>query len=353
MDEKEKKSYLYLRFSIFIFVFFFVLLILVAIILCFILLSPLAPLLLRGFASTTIITIVSVYLASAVLSSFFSYFVGKRILKKFVELSAKSKRVAEGDFSVRIEGKSVIPELENVLNSFNQMVEELGKVDTLSNDFVANVSHEFKAPLAVIRSNVNILENSLLNDDEKSICLSKINQSIDKLSTLVSNVLKISKLDNENVKLEFNSFRLDEEIRTCILTLADKFENKQIELDIDLDAVTVKSDGELLDQVWINILSNAIKFSETGGLIEIKLKVTDVIAVTITDHGEGMSEDTIKHIFDRFFQGETSHSKEGNGLGLTIVGKIIRLLNGSINVKSELGKGTTFIIEFRKDIIQS
>ena len=163
MDEKEKKSYLYLRFSIFIFVFFFVLLILVAIILCFILLSPLAPLLLRGFASTTIITIVSVYLASAVLSSFFSYFVGKRILKKFVELSAKSKRVAEGDFSVRIEGKSVIPELENVLNSFNQMVEELGKVDTLSNDFVANVSHEFKAPLAVIRSNVNILENSLLN----------------------------------------------------------------------------------------------------------------------------------------------------------------------------------------------
>lgn len=349
MNEEKSSNRLYLRFSFLILLFFFIVLLIVAIILGLILLSPFSNLLIRGFVSTTIITLVSIYLASAIVSSFMSYFFGKKILKPIAELSNKSMKVARGDFSVKLEEKSFIPAIEQTLKNFNVMVEELSKVETLSNDFISNVSHEFKTPLSVIRSNVNILQNTELNEEERKKCLNAINQSTEKLSTLVSNVLKISKLDNQNIKLEKKAFRLDEQLRKCILNFSDKLEEKNIELDIDLEDCILNSDEDLLNQVWINLLSNAIKFSHQNGTIKVSLRTQKNIEVTIEDNGEGMSEETKKHIFDRFYQGETSHSKEGNGLGLTIVCKILKVCNASIQVHSVLGKGTAFVVEFKKN----
>lgn len=348
-DENEKlSSKLYFKVSILIFLFFIIGLGCIALILTFIYLTGLAPLFIHGLASGTFFTLIIIYLASTILASFLSYFIAKRFMHPLVELSKKSIKVSKGDFSVRVNEESSLPELKNVLQNFNIMVKELSKVETLSNDFVANVSHEFKTPLAIIRSNINILENTNLTDDERSKCLIQINDSTEKLSTLISNVLKICKLDNQEILPEKKNYRLDEQLRQSILFLNDEFEKKNIDLDIDLDDCCINNDPDLLEQVWINLLTNAIKFSYPNGTIKVHLKIKDNIMVSIKDNGIGMDEETQKHIFDRFYQGETSHTKDGNGLGLTIVSKIIRLCNAKIDVKSKENEGTEFIVLFSK-----
>ena len=226
------------------------------------------------------------------------------------------------------------------------MVKELNKIETLSNDFVSNVSHEFKTPLSVIRSNINILESPSISEEEKQKSMDMINTSIDNISTLVSNVLKISRLDNKNVKVEKKFFRLDEQIRMCIVNLTDRIEEKHLDLDIDLEECILYSDEMLLSHVWDNLLSNAIKYSYENSTIGVYLQIKKEVVVTIVDHGCGMDEETKKHIFERFYQGETSHNKEGNGLGLTIVTKILQLCNAEIEVESEVNKGSKFTIKF-------
>ena len=173
-----------------------------------------------------------------------------------------------------------------------------------------------------------------------------INTSIDNISTLVSNVLKISRLDNKNVKVEKKFFRLDEQIRMCIVNLTDRIEEKHLDLDIDLEECILYSDEMLLSHVWDNLLSNAIKYSYENSTIGVYLQIKKEVVVTIVDHGCGMDEETKKHIFERFYQGETSHNKEGNGLGLTIVTKILQLCNAEIEVESEVNKGSKFTIKF-------
>ena len=229
------------------------------------------------------------------------------------------------------------------------MVEKLNKVETFSNDFITNVSHEFKTPLSVIRSNINIIEESNLNEEEMKKCFSQINISIDKMTTLVSNVLKISKLDNNGVKLNKKNYRLDEQIRQCILSFNDEIDKKDISFDIMLEECIIYADENILEQVWLNLIGNAIKFSHKGGQIKIRLKNKDKIKVLIEDYGIGMSEETKERIFDRFYQGETSHNSQGNGLGLTIVNKIIKLCEGEIYVDSEINKFTRFTIFLKKE----
>ena len=346
-EEKPLSNRLYRKISIFSFLLFLIVLMMVAVIMTIVMFTPLKLILIRGFASTTVFTLVVSYLASALVSSFLSFFTAKKFLYPLADLSNKSMKVAKGDFSVKVTGTSNIPELAELMHNFNIMVDELSKVETLSNDFVSNVSHEFKTPLSVIRSNVNILENTDLNEEERKKCLRAINESTDKLSTLVSNVLRISKLDNQNVRLEKKPFRLDEQIRQCVLSLNESIEKRGIELNIDLDDCILNSDESLLIHVWTNLLTNAIKF--TKDRIDIALSVHETIRVSIRDNGIGMNEETCAHIFDRFYQGETSHSHEGNGLGLTIVSKILRLFNASIRVESKEGEGSTFIVDFPLD----
>lgn len=341
---------LYWKTSLILFAFFLMTLILTVLIIGIFSLTPLRFLIIDSIAITTIITFLSIFLSSAIISCLACYFVMRRFLRPIVELSDKSMKVAKGDFSVSIEEKSRIPEVKKCLESFNIMVRELNKVEMLSNDFVSNVSHEFKTPLSVIRSNINILENSSLTKKEREQCIGYINNSIDKLSTLISNVLKISKLDNKGIKLTNKPYRLDEQLRQSVLSFTNEIEKKNISFDISLEECVINSDENLLDQVWINLIGNAIKFSRQDGLIKINLIVDQKIIVTIEDNGIGMNEETKAHIFDRFYQGETSHNSQGNGLGLTIVYKILKMCNAKIFVESEENKYTKFQVEFEKSI---
>lgn len=347
MNEEEKISTrLYLRITLLFFCFFIVCLAIFTVIFGILLLTPLAPMLIRGMISSTIVTLICIYLSSAILSCFITYFVCKKIAYPLVDLSNKSLKVAQGDFNVFVPEKSSLPELKTAIHSFNMMVKELSKVETLSNDFISNVSHEFKAPLSVIRSYVNILENTDLDEEERRQCLQCINESTEKLSMLISNVLKICKLDNQNVTIEKKSYRLDEQLRKNILLFDEQFDKKNIELDIALENCILCSDEGLLDLVWKNLLSNAIKFTDAGGKISVSLIKTEKILVTIRDNGIGMDEETKKHIFDRFYQGDTSHARDGNGLGLTIVGKILKLCKATIHVESQPGEGSAFTVIF-------
>lgn len=350
-DEKKYKNKLYFKLTFFIFGTFLAIILMTSIILLLFLLTPLAKFLIRGFTSMSLIILISTFSACLILGSFLCFILIRRILSPLVELSNKSILVAKGDFNISVLEESSLPELQELLQNFNIMVKELSKVETLSNDFISNVSHEFKTPLAIIRSNVNILENTNLNDEEKAACLHKINVSTEKLSSLISNVLKLSKLDNQTISLNNVPFRLDEQIRKSLLNQSIQLETKNIDLDLNLDECIINADEEFLAPLWDNLISNAIKFSSNNGTIGIDLKTLDNqdIQVTIWDNGIGMNEETQKHIFDRFYQGETSHIKEGNGLGMAIVAKILNVYDATITCESKLSKGTKFIITFIND----
>jgi len=350
VDEKYTNR-LYFRITLLIFGTFIAIVLMTLLILLLFLLTPLSKFLILGFTSMTLVILISTFSACLILGSFLCYVLIKKILSPIVDLSNKSILVAQGDFNIKVLEESSLPELQELLHNFNIMVNELSKVETLSSDFVSNVSHEFKTPLAIIRSNVNILQNTSLTDEEKEACLKKIDASTEKLSSLISNVLKLSKLDNQTITLINKPFRLDEQLRKCLLNQTIRLEEKNIELDLDLDECYIDADEEFLAPVWDNLISNAIKFSPNNGVIGIDLKTLENndIQVMIWDHGIGMTEETQRHIFDRFYQGETSHIKEGNGLGMTIVSKILKVYNATISIESKLSKGTKFIITFKND----
>ena len=345
MANKKYSTKLYLKISILVFLFFILNFVFSILILNIIAFTPLKHLLGNSFAFSTIMVFASAYLGSTLVASIICYYIIKRVLYPLVELSDKSMKVAKGDFSVVINEKSSLPELKKTLESFNVMVQELNKVEILGKDFINNVSHEFKTPLSVIRSNINIIENTDLNNEERKHCFELINSAIEKLSNLVSNVLKISKLDNNKINIEEKTFRLDEQIRQCIVSHADKIEEKDIELDINLEETNITTDEDLLSQVWENLIGNAVKFTPKKGKITVSLvKEKTVIKVLVSDNGCGINQEALKHIFDRFYQADTSHTKDGNGLGLAIVGRIIKLLNGNIEVDSKINEGTNFVV---------
>ena len=345
MVSEKYSTKLYLKISILVFLFFILNFVFSILILNIIALTPLGHILGNSLATGTILVFASAYLGSTLVASIICYTVIKRFLYPLVELSDKSMKVAKGDFSVVIKEKSSLPELRKTLESFNIMVKELNKVELLSQDFITNVSHEFKTPLSVIRSNINIIENTDLNEEEKKHCFELINSAVEKLSNLVSNVLKISKLDNNKIRIEDKTFRLDEQIRQCIVSLADKIEKKDIELDIDLAEISIVTDEDLLAQVWENLISNAIKFTPDKGKITVNLiKEKTQAKISIIDSGCGIEEEALKHIFDRFYQADTSHTKEGNGLGLAIVNRILHILDGHIEVSSKIDEGTNFVV---------
>lgn len=268
--------------------------------------------------------------------------------KPVMEIGQAARKVAAGDFTVRVYSQrkdNKKDELEVLIDDFNKMVKELATIETLKTDFIANVSHEIKTPLAVIQSYASALKNEALSQPEKLEYADTITDASKKLAALVTNVLKLNKLENQEI-IQQSTFSLDEQLRCCMLALEDKFDEKKIEFDADLDEVTIITDESLLEIVWNNLLTNAIKFTKKGGLVKIELrKEDDQVIVKVSDSGCGMSEETCRRIFDRFYQGDTSHSEEGNGLGLALVKRVVDLIGGSIAVESEKDKGTTFTVE--------
>ena len=264
-------------------------------------------------------------------------------------LSAATKQVANGDFSVYVEPMHTPDEydyLDVMFTDFNKMVQELGSIETLKNDFVANVSHEIKTPLAVIKSYTTALQTGNLSDSERAEYMNIIIEATDNLSTLVSNILKLNKLDNQEIDMPTEPYDLCSQLCDCALRFESLWEQKNIEFSVEIEErATIRADQNMLEIVWNNLLSNAIKFTPIGGSVTlVQRSMEDAIFVSITDTGCGMDDQTQKRIFDKFYQGDTSHSGEGNGLGLALAHRIVEKQGGTISVTSEPGAGSSFTV---------
>lgn len=293
--------------------------------------------------------IIALLITSLIIGTFFGYFLSERYFRPLKQLSNATKKIAEGDFSVSIEEleyREDDTELNELIKNFNIMAKQLSKIETLRSDFIANVSHEFKTPVSTIQGYVSLLQDENLTQEERLNYLNIIFDATNKLTNLTSNILKISKLENQEVEINKKEYNISEQIREVIILLQASWEKKNIEFDLDLPDCMIISDEELLQQVWMNILSNAIKFSNESGKIDILLKShSNYISIEFIDHGCGMDEDTVVHIFEKFYQGDKSHSKDGNGLGLALCKKIVSICKGEITASSKLNVGTTITVK--------
>ena len=262
-------------------------------------------------------------------------------VRVFIEAIAKLSR---GDFSIRLNIKKPL-EFKLLSENFNVMAKELEGIEVLRTDFINNFSHEFKTPIISIKGFAEILKDDNLSKEEKDEYLDIIIEESKRLATLSTNVLNLSKVENQVILNDINEFNVSEQIRQSILLLDTKFENKNISLDISIEDAYICGNKEMLNQVWLNLLDNSIKFNRINGIVSVTVRKLDKsIIVVITDSGIGVSRSSITRIFDKFYQEDTSHSRNGNGLGLTIVKKIIDLHGGTINCNSIQGKGTKFTI---------
>lgn len=285
-------------------------------------------------------------LGSLLLGTVIAIYVGKHIIRPVQSMGKAFDNLSKGNFAVRIPEDQQIEEIREMAQRFNAMAYDLSHIETLRSDFVANVSHEFKTPIAAIEGYATLLQTPDLSPEKHQRYIEKILENSRRLSSMSGNILLLSKLENRETLPEMSEYRLDEQIRQCILMLEGKWTQKQIEFDIDLDKKIYCGSQTLLEQVWLNILDNAIKASPIGGNIGICFKAgEETVSISVTDHGDGMTEEVQKHIFEKFYQGDPSRTSEGNGLGLALVKRIVELCRGAVTVESSRGSGTTFTVE--------
>lgn len=290
-------------------------------------------------------TLISMFAVSAVLSALISYFMGRRILSPMVKLSHASEEVARGNFDVAVSDSSKLEEVQTTFRNFNAMVRELNSIAVLSNDFVANVSHEFKTPLTAIEGYTMLLQDRELSQGEREEYLDKILHHTRRLSILVENILMLSKIESKSLSGEVSVFRLDEQIRQAVVLLEPRWAEKNLSFDVKLDEISFRGCEGLLHHVWGNLLSNAIKASPPDGVITLRLlEQKDCIVFSVSDSGCGMSDEVQERIFEKFYQADSSHKSEGNGLGLPLVKRIVELCQGIVEVESSPEKGATFRI---------
>lgn len=260
-----------------------------------------------------------------------------------------AQTIVAGDFSVRVKPISRFSSDESfneIVQCFNRMAEELASVETLRTDFIANVSHELKTPLAAMNNYATLLQAPNLPEEQRVAYAKAIAQRSRQLSRMMTNILKLNKLENQQIYPNCHPYDLSDQLCQSLLQFEDVWESKDIDLDTQIpDRVTISADQELLELVWNNLLSNAFKFTPAGGQVRLCLRQLDQqVAVTIQDTGCGMSPNTQSHIFEKFYQGDTSHATQGNGLGLALVRRVVDICQGSIQLTSAPGQGTTFTI---------
>lgn len=258
-------------------------------------------------------------------------------------------RIALGDFSVRLDIRHPIQRYDpydSIMENLNKMAAELSRTEVLHTDFIANVSHELKTPLSVIQNYATSLLNPALDETTRVKYAQTLTDAAKRLTALITNILKLNKLENQEIKPEYRTIDLTETLVEAVLGYEEAIENKGLELVCDLDErITIRTIPAYLEIVWSNLLSNAIKFTERGGKLGVSLHEEDGRAVVkVSDTGCGISAETGAHIFEKFYQGDTSHAREGNGLGLALVKKVIDTVGGEISVDSTLGEGTVFTV---------
>ena len=257
-------------------------------------------------------------------------------------------QVAEGDFSVRLEDQSSSKEIMEIYTGFNLMTHELSSTEILQTDFVSNVSHEFKTPISAIEGYSTLLQGSENLDHIQREYVDKILLNTRRLSSLVGSILLLSKLENQQIPTNQSSYRLDEQIRQSLVAQEIAWIQKDIELDVELERLSYLGNEPMMRHVWDNLISNAVKFSPQGGTIKLRLtRKPEKLVFTIEDQGPGLSEETQKHIFDKFYQGDSSHKQEGNGLGLALVKRILTIEKGQITAENIPQGGCRFTVTLR------
>ena len=281
---------------------------------------------------------------STFLGTMLALFLSKRALNPIRKIIEATRLVARGDFSVRLDIRSIY-ELEELSHSFNRMVHELSTIETLRSDFINNLSHEFKTPIVSMRGFAKLLRNDNLSPEDRQEYLNIIITESERLTQLSTNILSLSKYENTEIITEKAPFRLDEQVRRAILMNEPKWSAKNIDLSVEMDEVVWEGNEDLTQQIWLNLIDNAIKYSDSNSAISIRLNEWNGdIRFSIRDNGVGMDESILGRIFDKFFQGDTSRNDMGNGLGLAIVKRITELCGGRLEVQSEPGEGSMFTV---------
>ena len=262
------------------------------------------------------------------------------------------RRITEGDFSVRIPEHRTLRDddrFSEIAECFNRMAEELSSIETLRSDFVANVSHELKTPLAVMQSYGALLSEPGLDEEKRIEYAGGIKEAAGHLSSLITNILRLNKLENQQISPISKKYNLSEQVCECMLGFEDSWEKKGLTIETDIEEdIYISSDAEMMSLVWNNLFSNAIKFTDRGGVSLSVKSDGDMAVVKISDTGCGISAEVGKRIFDKFYQGDTSHATRGNGLGLALVKRIIDITGSDISVESEVGVGTVFTVKIRR-----
>jgi len=254
-------------------------------------------------------------------------------------------RVADGDFSVRLNEKSSSKEIMEIYTGFNLMANELSSTEILQTDFVSNVSHEFKTPINAIEGYSTLLQDSDNLNEEQEKYVEKILLNTGRLSSLVGSILLLSKLENQQIPTNRTNYRLDEQIRQSIVVQESAWEKKNIEFDVELERINYLGNETMMHHVWDNLISNAIKFSPDGGTVKLRLtQKSKKLVFTIEDNGPGLTEESLNHIFDKFYQDSSRHRQEGNGLGLALVKRILTIEKGEIAAENLPSGGSKFTV---------
>lgn len=297
-----------------------------------------------GIEETTLL-IIWLVIFNVIIGYSMTYYLGKLFFEPITKLSNGMKEVSKGNFDISLEADTPFREIKDMYSSFNLMTRELGATEILQTDFVSNVSHEFKTPINAIEGYATLLQCNPDCCDEERIYTEKILFNTKRLSNLVGNILLLSKVDNKAIRSDVKKYRLDEQIRQAVLAFEREWTEKETELDIDLEEAEFEGNESLMFHVWTNLIANAIKFTPKGGLLKIRLFFSEgKTVVTVEDSGPGIKSDSIEHIFDRFYQSDSSHKEEGNGLGLALVKNILLLEGGKVTAENRPEGGAKFTV---------
>ena len=290
-------------------------------------------------------SVIWVLVASSAVAGIIALLLNHRILRPIRNLGSAMNRVAGGDFKLRIDSTSRSGDIQQLYKDFNVMVSELEKTEVLQSDFVSNVSHEFKTPINAIEGYTMLLQDTGEGTPEQREYVDKILHNTRRLSSLIGDILLLSKVENQTIAREETEFRLDEQVRQSILSLEPQWSEKETDFDVELEEISYCGDERLLLHVWNNLIGNAVKFNPPNAAVRLRLSRSDGgVIFTVEDEGPGIPPEAQKHIFDKFYQGDSSHREEGNGLGLALVKRILNVCGGEIAQENLPGRGCRFTV---------